>query len=151
MASAGSSRWTGFVIALLAGTLFGVGGTFGQFLFQHRGVDLDWLVTARLLVSGSALLLLSAARDGRLLLAPWRDRRDSIQLLLFGIFGMLAVQYTYFAAIHASNTATATVLQYTGPAMIAVWLAQGITHHRLGHGDRGRCAQLPAPALGHRG
>ncbi len=36
MASAGSSRWTGFVIALLAGTLFGVGGTFGQFLFQHR-------------------------------------------------------------------------------------------------------------------
>jgi len=120
---ADKARWTGFVIALAAGTLFGVGGTFGQFLFQHRGVELDWLVTVRLLASGSALLLLSAVRDGHAVLAPWRSRHDAIQLLLFGIFGMLAVQYTYFAAIHASNTATATVLQYTGPAMIAVWLA----------------------------
>jgi drug/metabolite transporter (DMT)-like permease len=76
-----------------------------------------------MLVSGGALLLLAAARDGKAILAPWRDGRDRIQLLLFGLFGMLAVQYTYFAAIHASNTATATVLQYTGPAMIAVWLA----------------------------
>jgi drug/metabolite transporter (DMT)-like permease len=120
--AASPARWTGFVIALLAGTLFGVGGTFGQFLFEHRGVGLDWLVTVRMLVSGGALLLLAAARDGAAVLAPWRDGRDRIQLLLFGIFGMLAVQYTYFAAIHASNTATATVLQYTGPAMIAVWL-----------------------------
>jgi drug/metabolite transporter (DMT)-like permease len=120
---ADKARWTGFAIALAAGTLFGVGGTFGQFLFQHRGVELDWLVTVRLLTSGSALLLLSSVRDGHAVLAPWRSRHDAIQLLLFGIFGMLAVQYTYFAAIHASNTATATVLQYTGPAMIAVWLA----------------------------
>ena len=117
------TRWTGFVIALLAGTLFGVGGTFGQFLFEHRGVDLDWLVTVRMLVSGALLIGFSAARDGGQVLAPWRDRGDAVQLLIFGIFGMLAVQYTYFAAIHASNTATATVLQYTGPAMIAVWLA----------------------------
>lgn len=116
-------RWTGFVMALMAGTLFGVGGTLGQFLFQRRGVDLNWLVTVRLLVSGGVLLLFSAVRDGAAVLAPWRNRHDAIQLLVFAIFGMLAVQYTYFAAIHASNTATATVLQYTGPAMIAVWLA----------------------------
>jgi len=32
-----------------AATLFGVGGTFAQFLFQHRGVSIDWLVTMRLL------------------------------------------------------------------------------------------------------
>ncbi len=44
-------------------------------------------------------------------------------MLLFGILGMLSVQYPYFAAIKASNTATATVLQYTAPAMIAVWVA----------------------------
>jgi drug/metabolite transporter (DMT)-like permease len=36
---------------------------------------------------------------------------------------MMPVQYTYMAAINASNTATATVLQFTAPAMIAVWLA----------------------------
>ena len=36
---------------------------------------------------------------------------------------MMPVQYTYMAAIGASNTATATVLQFTSPAMVAAWLA----------------------------
>ena len=55
----------GFVIAILAGTLFGVGGTFAQFLFQQRGVDVGWLVTVRLLFGGTVLLGLSAAVRGR--------------------------------------------------------------------------------------
>ena len=37
----------GFAAAILASILFGVGGTFAQFLFQHRGVNIDWLVTMR--------------------------------------------------------------------------------------------------------
>jgi drug/metabolite transporter (DMT)-like permease len=104
-----------------AATLFGVGGTFAQFLFQQRGVNIDWLVTMRLLSSGLALLLISAMKQGRGILAVWRT--DAVALILFGLLGMLAVQYTYMAAIKDSNTATATVLQFTAPAMIAVWLA----------------------------
>ena len=45
-----------------------------------------------------------------------------VTLVLFGLIGMMPVQYTYMAAIHASNNATATVLQFTAPAMVAVWL-----------------------------
>ena len=55
----------GFVCAVTAATLFGVGGTFAQFLFQHRGVSIDWLVTMRLLCAGSALLAISAIKQGR--------------------------------------------------------------------------------------
>ncbi|HEX2759239.1 MAG TPA: DMT family transporter, partial [Rhizomicrobium sp.] len=113
----------GFACAVVAAVLFGVGGTFAQFLFTERGMNLQWLVSMRLLGGGSILLLFAAARDGHAVLAPLRDRKDAIQLLLFGVLGMLSVQYTYFAAIKASNTATATVLQYTAPAMIAVWVA----------------------------
>jgi len=104
-----------------AAILFGVGGTFAQFLFQQRGVNIDWLVTMRLLSAGSALLLISAARQGRAVLAIWRE--DAVPVILFGLVGMMPVQYTYMAAIDASNTATATVLQFTAPAMIAIWLA----------------------------
>lgn len=111
----------GFLSALLAGTLFGVGGSFAQFLFQTRGVNIDWLVSMRLLFAGSALLLICALRQGRQVLAVWRG--DGVSLMLFGLIGMLPVQYTYMAAINASNTATATVLQFTSPAMVAVWLA----------------------------
>jgi drug/metabolite transporter (DMT)-like permease len=111
----------GFVCAVLAATLFGVGGTFAQFLFQHRGVSIDWLVTMRLLGAGSVLLLIAALRQGRGVLAIWRT--DAAGLVLFGLIGMMPVQYTYMAAIEASNTATATILQFTAPAMIALWLA----------------------------
>lgn len=109
----------GFAYAVIAAALFGIGGTFAQFLFTQRGVNMDWLVTMRLLVSGALLLAFVLARDGRTIFAVWRDWPS---LILFGLFGMLGVQYTYMAAIEASNTATATVLQYTAPAMVALWL-----------------------------
>jgi drug/metabolite transporter (DMT)-like permease len=110
----------GFLYAVVAATLFGVGGSLAQFLFQQRGVDIGWLVTMRLLFGGGALLLISAARQGRQILAVWRG--DALPLILFGLIGMMPVQYTYMAAIDASNTATATVLQFTAPALVAVWL-----------------------------
>ena len=107
--------------AVVAATLFGVGGTFAQFLFQHRGVNIDWLVTMRLLGAGGVMLLISAVRQGRDVLDIWRH--DASAVILFGLVGMMPVQYTYMAAIDASNTATATVLQFTAPAMVALWLA----------------------------
>ena len=111
----------GFAYAVIAAALFGIGGTFAQFLFTQRGVSMDWLVTMRLLVSGFLLLAFTCARDGQKVLAVWRDWPS---LIVFGLVGMLGVQYTYMAAIEASNTATATVLQYTAPAMVAVWLTR---------------------------
>jgi len=111
----------GFAAAVTAAMLFGVGGTFAQFLFQQRGLDVGWLVTMRLLCAGSVLLLFCAARQGRGVFAIWRT--DAVAIILFGLIGMMPVQYTYMAAIQASNTATATVLQFTAPAMIALWYA----------------------------
>jgi drug/metabolite transporter (DMT)-like permease len=110
----------GFLSAIVAAIFFGVGGSLAQFLFQQRGVDTGWLVSMRLLFAGSALLLISAIRRGRRVLAVWRG--DAVPLLLFGLIGMMPVQYTYMAAINASNTAAATVLQFTAPALVAVWL-----------------------------
>jgi len=104
----------------VAAILFGVGGSLAQFMFQQRGVDTGWLVTMRLLFAGAALLLISAARQGRQVLAVWRG--DGLSLLAFGLIGMMPVQYTYMAAINASNSAAATVLQFTAPAMVAMWL-----------------------------
>lgn len=111
----------GFVYAIAAGVLFGVGGTFAQFLFQHRGVDMEWLVTMRLLCAGSVLLLVCALRQGMGVLAIWRDH--AVPIILFGLIGMMPVQYTFMAAIDASNSATATILQFTAPAMVAAWIA----------------------------
>lgn len=42
--------------------------------------------------------------------------------MIFSVFGMMLCQYSYFTTIQYSNAGTATVLQYTGPAMILVYL-----------------------------
>ncbi len=111
----------GFVYAVFAAALFGVGGTVAQFLFQERGVSSDWLVTMRLLGAGSVLLLVCTLRQGAGVLAIWRTH--AIPIILFGLIGMMPIQYTFMAAIEESNSATATILQFTAPAMIALWLA----------------------------
>jgi len=113
----------GFILALIAAIFWGVSGNCAQFLFQWRGVNTEWLVTVRMLVSGLTILVYAGTRKELRLWDIWADKRDVLSLVLFALLGLAAVQYTYFAAIRASNAATATVLQYTGPVMIAVYLA----------------------------
>ena len=113
----------GFTLAIIAAIMWGVSGTFAQFLFQQRGINVDWLITLRMLVSGSILLLFAVFIEKCDLWSIWKNKKDALQLLIFSFTGMLAVQYTYFAAIKHSNAATATVLQYVGPVIIAVFLA----------------------------
>jgi drug/metabolite transporter (DMT)-like permease len=114
---------TGYLLAFSAAILWGVSGTCGQYLFQHKEINAEWLVTVRLLISGIILLGISCFKKQKDLTGIWRNREDAKQLVLFGIFGMLAVQYTFFAAIKHSNAATATVLQYIAPALIACYYA----------------------------
>ncbi|MGV0924057.1 EamA family transporter [Empedobacter tilapiae] len=113
----------GFLFAIIAAALWGISGTFGQFLFQQREINVEWMITVRMLFSGSLLLMYAASKKEAKIFEIWRNKNDSTRLLLFSITGMLMVQYTYFAAIKHSNAATATVLQYAGPVLIAIYLS----------------------------
>lgn len=117
------TRPHGYLLALGAATLWGVSGNFGQFLFEHRGFSSEWLVSTRMLISGVLLLGIAFIREGRAVFNIFRRREDWIELLAFAILGMLGVQYTYFTAIEHSNAATATILQYLGPVIIAAYYA----------------------------
>ncbi|UYQ95683.1 EamA family transporter [Chitinophaga horti] len=125
----GGNSIKGTALAVMAAVLWGVSGTFGQFLFQERGVDVVWLLSIRMLGAGSCLLLLAKFRERTSILGIWKNRKDAVTLATFTVAGMLAVQYTYFAAVQETNAATATVLQYAGPIFIAGYLA--IINRRL--------------------
>jgi len=119
----------GFIMATTAAIFWGFSGTFCQFLFQNKGVSVEWMVTVRMLGAGLLLLLYAGCLQKQPLFTIFNSRKDSVALLTFTILGMVAVQYTYFAAIRHSNAGTATVLQYAGPVLIAVFLA--IKHKTL--------------------
>jgi drug/metabolite transporter (DMT)-like permease len=116
-------RTKGFFLALLAALMWGISGACVQFLIRQRNINIEWLVTVRMLIAGTLLLLLAGFSFRINIFSIWKIKKDRNAILLFSIFGMLAAQYTYFAAINASNAATATVLQYMGPAVIVCFLA----------------------------
>lgn len=119
----GRSRSTGLLLVIFGASFWGVGGTVAQKLFQEFGISVDWLVTARLLTAGILLLAVQfLMKDRSQVFGVWKNKRAATMLLIFGLAGMLAVQYTYMASIHHGNAAVATLLQYLAPAMIIIYL-----------------------------
>ncbi|PLS03280.1 DMT family transporter [Neobacillus cucumis] len=117
------NRRKGLFLVITGAAFWGLGGTVAKKLFQQYQIDVDWLVTFRLLIAGFLLLTVQFfGKDRSQILAVWKTRRTAIQLIIFGLLGMLAVQYTYMASIEHGNAAVATLLQYLAPVMIIVYL-----------------------------
>lgn len=114
---------TGYLLTVFGAICWAFSGACGQYLFQHRGLDADWLVSVRLTMAGLLLVLYSLGRMRGGAVRLFRSRRSVGSILLFAVFGMAMCQYSYFRSIELSNAATATTLQYTGPAIVLLWLA----------------------------
>ncbi|WP_243300120.1 DMT family transporter [Bacillus litorisediminis] len=116
-------RWAGFLLVILGASFWGIGGTVSQHLFQKENISVEWLVSVRLLIAGVIMLLLSFFfKDRRKVIEIWSNRNTSLQLIIFGLLGMLVVQYTYMASINLGNAAVATLLQYLAPIFILMYL-----------------------------
>lgn len=118
-----SKRISGITMALSSAIFWGISGTCAQFLFEQKSIDPAWLVIWRLLIAGFILLCFSIVRSKKEVIQIWKNPSDALQLVLFSLFGMLAVQFTYFYSIHLSNAATATVIQYIGPVFVVAFYA----------------------------
>ncbi len=111
----------GLIFVLIGAALWGLGGTAADYIFRNTPVTVEWYVSFRLTVSG--IILLSAYWLFSRKHQPVRlDRRTLLMLIIFSLFGMTMVQYSFMAAIGYGNAAIATVLQYTGPIYIILWL-----------------------------
>ena len=112
----------GVVLTLLGGILWGFCGSCGQFLFQFKEVNSDWLVPIRLTGAGLLILIVLWIKEKKKIFEIWKNPAGRRDILIFSLFGMMLCQYAYFTTIQYSNAGTETVLQYTGPAMILVWI-----------------------------
>lgn len=116
------NRKRGLILIILGAIFWGIGGTVAKKLFQY-GIDMGSLVTVRLLIAGILLLTIHCCKKrSRNIFEIWTDKKRSIQLIIFGLVGMLGVQYTYMASIERGNAAVATLLQYLAPVMIMMYL-----------------------------
>ena len=112
----------GTFLTISGGILWGISGVCGQFLFQNKDVTASWLVPLRLVTAGFLLLCYYLIRDKGKAFDIWKIKRNRIDIIIYGLAGMMLCQYSYFQTIEWSNAGTATVIQYLGPALIVVWV-----------------------------
>lgn len=112
----------GIILTLFGAILWGVSGTSVQFIGNFRNMNLEWLLTMRLITAGLLTVLYGWVRQGNAIFNVFRNWRDTVGLIVFGVFGMALCQYTYFRSIVIAGAGIATVLQYLAPSMIIIYL-----------------------------
>ena len=112
----------GIILTLLGATLWGVSGTSVQFIGNFRSMNLEWLLTMRLITAGLLTVSYGWIRQGNAIFNVFRNWRDTFGLVVFGVFGMALCQYTYFRSIIIAGAGIATVLQYLAPSMIIIYM-----------------------------
>lgn len=107
----------GYALTVVAAALFGISGSLARFLLDDgltawRLTEVRSVITFVLL--GAWLLLTNRALV--------RVGRGDVPLLAFiGIFGLAAVQSTYFAAIARLDIGVALTIQYLAPGLILIF------------------------------
>ena len=133
------SQWRGYAMVVTAAVCWGVMATVAKLLFRDRGVDPLILVVVRAYLATLTLFLVLG------LLCPARlriGRRDVWSAVVVGVVGLAMNNFFYFQALHLTSVATALLLQYQAPILVALY-AVLVQRERL----RGRIFLAMALAL----
>ena len=122
MAQNRNVKLKGCLYAFTAGMLWGITSPAAQYLFERKNIISEWLVPFRLVFAGLLLLIYAGVRRQDIT-SVWKEKTDACRLVLFGVFGMLGMQFTFFSAVQEMDAGTATIFQYLNPAMLILFFA----------------------------
>ena len=115
----------GILMTIAGGCLWGLSAACGQFLFDVKGATAKWMVPIRLILAGSLMLFYYIIKEKKEAFRIWKKKRDAIDVIIYGIAGLMLCQFTYYYTIELSNAGTATVLQYISPVLIMILVCIG--------------------------
>lgn len=122
-----SRLWT--ILAALAAVMWGISGLFAESLFKVSSkITPIWLTQIRLIISGIVLLIIATILHQKPF-SVLKDKKNTLHIIAYGIFGLLPVQVFYFIAIEMANASIATILQFIGPFFVLTYLA--VTHQQV--------------------
>ena len=112
-------RW----LVFLATVFWGGTATLARSVFRDGGVPAPTAVELRLLIAVSLLFAWLLVRNRAALKV---ERADRGALVVLGLFGVAAVQGTYYWSIARLGVGLAILLQYVAPSLIVLWqMARG--------------------------
>lgn len=121
-------RLKGILMIVIGSMLWGTTGSLTEWVLSNTDLTVPFLLTVRLIVAGSGILLFLAIKKedifGVVKTPYWRN-----QLILFSIFGMVGLQFTFSYAIETSNAVVATLLQFSAPIFVVLYVS--FSHKRF--------------------
>ena len=115
-----SNKLKGIIFTLIGGSLWGFSGVCGQYLFQIKNIDPQWLSAWRIFASGLMILIFLIPKEKKNVFNVF-SKDIIVPVLIFSFVSVMGCQYSYFMAIYYSNSATATVLEYIAPALVMLF------------------------------
>ena len=103
-------------------TLWGATGPMMEWLLENSAMTVSLILIIRLLLAGTFILLVLKMK-GVSVTKPLRQKVWLRQILIFGLFGMLGVQYSFLGSIHSSNAVIATLFQFLAPIYIIIFVS----------------------------
>lgn len=125
------SRGLALIFVGLAGIFWASSGVAVQDFFAHSSKSAIELTNIRMCTAGAILIALSARRKNFWLSFAFLNRhpRFWLDVVIYGIVGVVFMQFTYFQGISIGGAAATTVICYACPAMVVLW--ESIYHKRL--------------------
>lgn len=108
----------GVLLVILGALSWASSGVMAESLFK-KSYSVEWVNLYRLLFSGLFLAFLSFSPKKMQL---FTNMKEFLSLLCFSVFGLLLAQFAYFKAIFYIDAGTATMIQYSAPLFIMLFL-----------------------------
>ncbi len=112
----------GSILVAVGAILWSFSSACGQFLMERKDFPSEWIASTRILLAGVILSTIGITQNKKAVKELLTNIKDVIALVLFGVFGLMLAQLTFLKAIDASDAGTATVLQYTAPILIIIFV-----------------------------
>jgi drug/metabolite transporter (DMT)-like permease len=115
-------RLKGILTIVLGAMLWGMTGSITEWVLANTDLSVPFILTVRLIIAGSSILAYLAFKKEDIFTVVktpfWRN-----QVILFSIFGMVGLQFTFSMAIETSNAVVATLLQFSAPIFVVLYVS----------------------------
>lgn len=115
-------RLKGILMIVIGAMLWGMTGSITEWVLANTELSVPFILTIRMIIAGSSILTFLAIKKEDILTVVktpyWRN-----QLIIFSILGMVGLQYTFTMAIEASNAVVATLLQFSAPIFVVLYVS----------------------------
>jgi drug/metabolite transporter (DMT)-like permease len=115
-------RLKGILMIVLGAMLWGMTGSITEWVLANTDLSVPFILTVRLIIAGSGILAYLAFKKEDIFTVVktpyWRN-----QVILFSIFGMVGLQFTFSMAIETSNAVVATLLQFSAPIFVVLYVS----------------------------